>query len=245
MEALLEQAKTAAASASGALAQIRGESKYCAGGSTSGGGYFSDASPAAHQGHTNEGYQVWIPKTMEIKGICEYGSRFTSGVPSEYADEYLSRLEGKSQNYDSAIDWSRSRASNRFSFNFKLALVLHSPPPREHAGHGLVGLAEGLEDPDRRGAQGRRHEEQRLHLLRRLAGGPMEETIARSCGQDDWRAHGLGRAEGRGDETRVHEGRGHPGLLLGDEGRRQELDLAERVGPDQLEATRQLQFADK
>lgn len=65
---------------------------------------------------------------LEIKGICDYGSRFTSGVSTDYAEEFLSKLEEKPQGHDSQIDWSRSRASNRFSFNFKLVMVLSAPP---------------------------------------------------------------------------------------------------------------------
>lgn len=127
MEAMLEEAKAAASAASEALAQIRGENKSAPATSTTGGRYYSES--AAGGQRTYDSYQVWVPKTMEIKGICDYGARFTSGVSSDYADGYLSKLEEKLQGADTPIDWSRSRASTRFSFNFNIVLVLNDPPP--------------------------------------------------------------------------------------------------------------------
>lgn len=149
MVTLLEQAKTAATSASEALAQIRGADKLGVGGATPGGRCFSEAAQPGRQGLANGGYQVWVRKTLEIQGICEYGSRFASGVFSDFADDCLSRLENKLTDNATAIDWSRSRDSSRFPSNFKLALVLNSPPENMHEKHWLDTLR-----PNRRGAQG-------------------------------------------------------------------------------------------
>lgn len=134
-----------------------GPTKLAVGGASPGRRCFSEAAQAGHQGLANGGYQVWVRKTLEIQGICEYGSRFTPGVFSDFADDCLSRLENKLTDNATAIDWSRSRDSSRFPSNFKLAFVLNSPPENMHEKHWLVTLrdlktqtGEVLKDSDKK-----------------------------------------------------------------------------------------------
>lgn len=154
MEELLGQAKTAAAEAAEALAQVRGSGDNNTGGGVGGGGggragpvarYFSTATTSGPLQSDYHGYQVWVPKTMEIKGICEYGQRFSSGVSSEFADTFLEQVHKQLLESAVGIDRFRTRTSNRFSFSFKLVLVLNDRPEdmsqkdelrnlRDHAG---------------------------------------------------------------------------------------------------------------
>lgn len=144
MEEMLGQAKADAASAAEALAQDRGSSDNAgAGGPGQAGRYFS-ATPEHRQPTTDyDSFQVWVPKTMEIKGTCDYGSRFSAGVSSSFAETYLEKLQQKLPE-----DW-RDRLVE-ISHIKPLLLLLQAytcadRPPPEHDRKGLVGRAPELE----------------------------------------------------------------------------------------------------
>lgn len=67
----------------------------------------------------------WTPRTLvEVKGFCEWARRFTDGVSSEFAEEFLHRLREDLADEGKMVDWDRSVGANRFAYNFKLVIVM-------------------------------------------------------------------------------------------------------------------------
>lgn len=57
-------------------------------------------------------------------GICAYADRYSEGVSSEFAVTFIDKLQGRLSDIGDLIDWQRSRAANRYTFNIKIVLVL-------------------------------------------------------------------------------------------------------------------------
>lgn len=68
---------------------------------------------------------AWVPKTVELKGFCNYNERYTNGVSSEWVAEYMGHIcEALPEHQRCLVDWQRTEAANRYAYNFKLVIVL-------------------------------------------------------------------------------------------------------------------------
>lgn len=71
---------------------------------------------------------------MEIKGYCTYGERYSRGVSSEFAAEFMDKmrreLEGDVADH---INWSRAAAANRYAYNFKLVMVINEQEDNQNS----------------------------------------------------------------------------------------------------------------
>lgn len=76
-----------------------------------------------HVGHGRRGTTSGL-RTMEVKGICEYGQRFTPrsftlGAPIEFAEAFVGKLQHMLPDDHSTIDRRRSCIANGVPSNFK------------------------------------------------------------------------------------------------------------------------------
>lgn len=111
VQGLVDEANKAAAEAKAAVEKTAG-----AGGQSSAQGTpRSSASGRA---------SPWTPRTLEVKGFCEWARRFADGVSSEFAEDFLSRLRDDLGEAGKQADWDRSVEANRFAYNYKLVIVL-------------------------------------------------------------------------------------------------------------------------
>lgn len=117
MASMLKEAKEAARAATEAVEALSASSSSHAHGPQRG-----DAG-ARHGGADRTG-ERWGSKTIEIKGICVYADRYTEGVSAEYAVALETRLGSLAD----LLDWPHSRTANRYTFNFKMVLVLCDRP---------------------------------------------------------------------------------------------------------------------
>lgn len=74
----------------------------------------------------------WRPRTLEIKGFCAFADRFRLGVSSDFVAEYTEKLKNRMESESVGhIDWERTESAIRFTFCFKIVLVLRENTDRE------------------------------------------------------------------------------------------------------------------
>lgn len=81
----------------------------------------SSAIPSSRVGLT---VGPWIPRTLEVKGFCEWSRRFADGVSSGFAEEFLSKLREDLGEEGKFADWDISYSANRFAYNFNMDILM-------------------------------------------------------------------------------------------------------------------------
>lgn len=77
--------------------------------------------PSSHVGFKSG---PWVPNTLEVKGFCEWARRFSDGISSEFAEEFLHKLREDLGEAGKFADWERSYGASRFAYNFKMIIVM-------------------------------------------------------------------------------------------------------------------------
>lgn len=71
------------------------------------------------------GGSTWTPRTVELKGFCWYGDRYSHGVSVQWATDFLYKMrDTMAEETSEKKHWQRSGAANRYAFNFKLVFVM-------------------------------------------------------------------------------------------------------------------------
>lgn len=112
VKSMLEEARKSAAQAQAAV------SKATAPGGPSVGG------PALPKGSAAGTWSPWTPRTLEVKGLCDWAQRFSQGMSSEFAEEYLEKIKEVLGSNGDAIDWRKSVSANRYAYDFKVVIVM-------------------------------------------------------------------------------------------------------------------------
>lgn len=104
-------------------------------------------------GMTMEGSEMtynsegWTPRTLEVKGFSSFTDRFRRGVSSEYATEFSDKLQAKlKEDCALCVDWERSTSGKRYTFCFKIVLVLRDVVDREKVYMVKHDIGEALKD---------------------------------------------------------------------------------------------------
>lgn len=91
----------------------------------------------------------WTPRTLEVKGFSSFTERFRRGVPCEYAAEFADKLQAKlPAEHADHIDWDKSSTANRFTFCFKITLVMKDEVEREQVFQTKGEITELLKLPE-------------------------------------------------------------------------------------------------
>lgn len=81
-------------------------------------------SSALPRGPSSGSWTPWTPRTLEIKGYCEWAQRFSQGISSEYSEGYLEKLREELGAGGEPIVWKKSVSANRYAYNYKIVTVM-------------------------------------------------------------------------------------------------------------------------
>lgn len=133
VKSMLEEARKSAAQAQAAV------SKATAPGGPSVGG------PALPKGSAAGTWSPWTPRTLEVKGLCDWAQRFSQGMSSEFAEEYLEKIKEVLGSNGDAIDWRKSVSANRYAYDFKVVIVMKELEDQgKRAAGPMLAQARGL-----------------------------------------------------------------------------------------------------
>lgn len=69
---------------------------------------------------------------MDIKGFCAYDRRCAEGVSPEFAVSYVDQIRQQFDADYEGIVWERVEAAGRYTYNFKIVLVLKETSDSEN-----------------------------------------------------------------------------------------------------------------